>query len=63
VKIERRPNRSARKPRKNVPTNNPAKVAATNAPIPEKPKNACVVVLNSSLRLRPGAIYPVRNRS
>jgi hypothetical protein len=56
VKIDRRPNRSARKPRKNVPTNSPAKVAATNAPIPEKPKKACVVVVSNPLRLRPGAM-------
>jgi hypothetical protein len=45
VKIDRRPNRSARKPRKKVPTNRPAKVAATKAPMPEKPKKACVVWL------------------
>jgi len=56
VKIDRRPNRSARNPKKKVPANSPAKVAATNAPIPEKPKNACVVVVSKPLRLRPGAI-------
>jgi hypothetical protein len=56
VKIDRRPNRSARKPRKKVPANKPAKVAATKAPIPEKPKNACVVVVSNPLRLRPGAM-------
>jgi hypothetical protein len=56
VKIARRPNRSARKPRKNVPTNKPAKVAATKAPMPEKPKKACVVVVSNPERLRPGAI-------
>ena len=31
-------------------------VAATKAPIPEKPKNACVVVVSSPLLLRPGAM-------
>jgi hypothetical protein len=55
-KIARRPKRSARKPRKNVPTNNPANVAATNAPMPEKPKNASVVAVNSLLRASPGAM-------
>ncbi len=39
--------RSARKPRQKVPTNRPAKVAATKAPIPEKPKKAWVVVVIS----------------
>ncbi|MGY4228238.1 hypothetical protein ACVMIH_005599 [Bradyrhizobium sp. USDA 4503] len=34
MKTALRPKRSARKPRQNVPTNRPAKVAATKAPIP-----------------------------
>ena len=37
-----------------MPTNNPANVAATNAPIPEKPKKACVVVVKSRGHFRGG---------
>ena len=39
-----------------MPTNNPAKVAATKAPMPEKPKKACVVVVSNPEWFNPGAI-------
>jgi len=40
VNTARGSKRSARNPRKNVPANSPAKVAATKAPMPEKLKKA-----------------------
>ena len=56
VKTNRRPQRSDRKPRKNVPMNRPANVAAINAPMPEKPKRLCVVLVRIPLFTSPGAM-------
>jgi hypothetical protein len=56
VKTNRRPKRSDRKPRKNVPMNRPANVAAMNAPTPERPKTLCVVPVRIPLFSSPGAM-------
>ena len=56
VNTLRRPNLSGSQPRQNVPMKRPAKVAATNAPMPLKPKNADVVVCSMPLFAMPGAM-------
>ena len=56
VKIVLRPNRSATKPNNAVPTNNPAKSAATKLATPLVPNSPGVVGVNIPLRTRPGAI-------
>ena len=52
--VARSPRLTAKKPRKNVPTNRPAKVAATKALMPEKRKKASVILLSNPERLRLG---------
>ena len=54
VKISRRPNLSAANPNMSVPTNSPAKVAATKLASPLKPKKETDARENSPLRTSPG---------
>ena len=63
MKTSRRPYRSGRKPRKKVPMNRPAKLAAINPAMLLNSKNVSVVVDSSPFFVRPGVIYPVKMRS
>src|SRR6185437_2531335 len=63
VKMERRPSRSAMKPKPMHPTHMPAKVQKTKKPTPRGSRKPAGAPVNSPPEMRPGVMYAVRNRS
>jgi len=63
TKMVRRPNRSARKPHRNVPMNRPENRAAMKPATPERPKKFEVAGASIPDLTRVGAIYAVNSRS